>query len=568
MKIAIYVVEQGSSIAYAKTRAIEIIPPAQLTAVDGIRITGAIDLPAGDYSVRVLIEEPGTARTGLRQTSLTVPSARQAVASALEIANISSTWLDVPLDGPQPPAGFFPSAIAVLPVEQPLTVRAYVAGTRDVAIENSGSLGPEGLAVEGWDFSEAEENWSLAEATVQPHPELAGRFEIAPIAMTAAAAGRQTIGDVVVQDSGGATLARGGVSEVLLTPQVEQPTSWTTVKRNTEAANLPSSRVSTRVGKKLAMSKSDFRSQMLAALRSFANDDLSAKSRLAELEATATGGSGEALVTLADLELKTFESILQRQPKAIVPILLLYLDRYTEHLDRREFLMSTHCKRIAIALAQQAAQSNRSSLAPTLADFLTVMGGMQVMGNDPSGLNSLETALHMSPGHLGAATVLSWHLERTENYAAVVDLVDSIAEPTADLRLRQALSKMRLGQNEGLAELRRLAERDDWVGLLALQELIRVNLGSGSARDLIDRGLERFPDNPKLRLLAALAYDLQGQPRKSLEQVVTVQTSTAEGERHRYARDPREVMAATRSALNNVARDNRVALAEVLRMLT
>lgn len=571
LKITVYAL-RGPSIAWSKSRAVEIGEPARLLEIDGVRVSGAAALEPGDYRLRVLVSEPASGRVGLRQDAITVPRFSDTAISAFALSGLEANWVDVAMDGSRPPANFVPAALAVVPGDQPLTGRVLVRGARELAIENSSSLGPHGVTADEWSFEPGPEDWQTASTTLTPAPGLSGRFELAPVAMTAGQARRETFGDVVVQQQGAVELLRGGVTELLATSQVEAATAWTRLTRNSAAAPAtPVQPAQSTSGKRLAISKRQVRERLLAVLADLAAGVPGAAQRLADIESEAMGGSGGALATLGELELRTFASIQQRTPRAVLPILDLYLTRYREHLERREYFLSTHCKRVAIGLAEQAKAAGDPELTAALADFFAVVGGMQAAANDPSSVTSLHSALSMVPEHSEALAILAWQLERSGRYDELIDAVDDVSEPTPVLELRRALAGLRLDRPRALEQLGAVAEREDWVGRLASQELARAHMALGdraAAESVVDAALTRFPADQNLILLAALLDDLAGRPSESLERVASVGAESGESARHRYARDPEEALERVRQRLTERAAGAGVTLAQVLESLT
>lgn len=571
LKLTAYVL-RGSSIAFAKSRAIEVTSPGRLLEVDGVRVTGAIRLDPGDYRLRVLVSEPDSGRVGIRADSVRIPMAGETAVSALELAEVDADWLDVALDGSLPPAGFLPSALAVVPSGQTWSARVLVTGARDLAIENGSSLGPEAVTAGAWTFDPGPGQWSVASSQVITAPELSGRFEIAPVAISAGQTTHSTFGDdFVVQQQGEANLNRGGITELLVTSQVAEATSWTRLKRNTAVASAPPPMIPHTARKKLTISKREARERLIMLLAEYAAGESGVVNRLAEFEREAAGGSERALVSLGELELRAFASIQQRQPKAVVPILSLYLRRYRDHLERREYFLSTHCKRVAIGLAEQARSSRDPDLLPALADFLTAMGGLQVAGNDPNGVASLRSALSIDPKHQAALEILTWHLERDGRYEAVVEMVGRTEDAPPSVKLRGALSALRLGRPEAWSELESLSRRPDWIGELATQEMVRRHLAGdnrAAAEAVLADARSRFPDNRKLILLTALLHDLRGQPLESLEAMAALGSAAEVDERHRYASEPTETLDEIRRRLFERARADTASLQQVLQNLT
>ncbi len=573
VKISTYVLEGQGNIVFAKSRVVEISNPAGLIAVDGVRVVGGIELPAGDYRLRTLVSEPISGRVGLRQNQVRVPSPREASISAFEVDQVAASWLEIPLDGLVPPTNFEPSALSVLPANQPWNVRMFVLGTNQILIENSHEKAEAALTTTGWTFAQGPGRWSIAESTITPDLAVEGRFEIAPVAVGEnTTSGRDLVAGSLVAQGVDAELVRGGVVEVLLTSQIETATTWTRVKRNAEAEDLPAQVAAAPVSRKLALPKPEIRRRLLAVLTDWANGDPAAQSRLGELENDLIQGSGEALATLADLELRVFDSIGQREPGAVIPILALYLNRYTDHLREREYQLSTHCKRLALSLAQRYLGLDKSETGEETGDFFAAIGGMQASGGDPTGLESLRVALRSSPDHAQAMELLAWRLERSGDYRGVIALLENIEKPTREARIRRALVNLRLNRSElGISELKELSASDDWVAALAAQELLRFYIEGGIPEEASRYFLEfrkRFPENQGLAYLQAMFHDLQGRPQESLAEVTWIKARTGESERHRYSKDPQEKISEVRSLFEQRSEAYRSSLLKALQGLS
>ena len=569
LKLTVYVL-RDSAIAHSISRAVEITGPQRLLEIDGVRIQGGLALDPGQYRLRALISEPDSGRVGIRENAVEVPRDKARAVSALDLASVNAEWLEVKLDGPALPAGFAPSALAVMPAGTTWSGSVLVRGSEDLALENGSAQGPDAVHAQAWRFEPGPPGWRLARATIDADASLRGRFEIAPVAITEGETRRQNIGaDFSVQQQTGADFLRGGVTEVLVTSQVAEAASWTRVRSSSGTPAVVPAPSGSGSGRRLTISKSKARERLLATLAEYAAGDPVAASRLAELEVEAMGGSAGALVTLAELELRTFGSIQQRSPEAVIPVLSLYLHRYADHFERREYFLSTHCKRVAVALAEQA--SGDPGLRPVLADFMTAMGARQVVANDPNGETALRSALEMQPGHAEALEVLAWHLERTAQYDELIAAVDEAADPPPVTVLRRTLAGIRLGRSDSFPKLEVLAQRDDWVGELAAQELVRAYAAIGhveAAEQFARTAQERFPNNRKIALLSALMHDLEGRPVESLATMAGIQAEGEVSERHRYSRDPDEVLIKLRRRLDERAADNLDALQQVLKALT
>lgn len=188
----------------------------------------------------------------------------------------------------------------------------------------------------------------------------------------------------------------------------------------------------------------------------------------------------------------------------------------------------------------------------------------------------LLRSLLLAPDHVGANIVLGVLLQQDARLpiaALRFDRALGFAPDDREARLRRAVLRATLESFERAEpELQALAETpaDDWIAVVAAQEIVRDRLASDRYDDaaaLSTAALERFPDEPSFAVTRAFAERRRGNRAEAgaaLDAALIPRASTETSARRRYEQVPLGRLAADREAFAQEAAVQRPRLAEAI----
>jgi tetratricopeptide (TPR) repeat protein len=330
---------------------------------------------------------------------------------------------------------------------------------------------------------------------------------------------------------------------------------------------------------RLAIPREELGRELRAALGLLATGrELDARTALIELETRALAGSGGAVPALAKAELQVCRDLAKRDPEALIPVALLWLDIYRAERARRGFLISTHARAMVANAADLYVEAAGNEGARRLAARIHAILGaeLQAVGLSRMAGTALERSLTLDPSNELAALALATELERRGATADTLGRLQALvtADPAhREANLRLGVAEVRLGRERSARErLGRLVEAGgpaDWIFLIAAQELVRLEIGEkryDAAAAAAARALEVDPANEKLLLSVALLDDLQGRSRDARAKIERIPRAGqgGAGERARYGEPPREALARSERELRESADPRRERLAASL----
>lgn len=291
------------------------------------------------------------------------------------------------------------------------------------------------------------------------------------------------------------------------------------------------------------------------------------------------GRSARDLGRLFDAEIEVVRWLAGRDIEALVPLLVLHHRSFSRYVANGEPFLAAHSSRIAASLADLYARAGGTEGSRVLgARALATLGiRSQRAGMKNEGPALMLAALAHDPRSEAALLGIAAAHERTGGYEKAVEHLENLVRVAPDHRegqLRLGINLARVGE-VGRAEkmLRRLTtgDADDWVAVLAYEELGRLLLAAERPQDaqkLLEAGLARFPAEGALRTALVLALDSQKLHRQALaimEELPWVEPETGASPRLLYTRGPQETFTAAEAALAESAAPRAKRLAQIVR---
>jgi tetratricopeptide (TPR) repeat protein len=282
---------------------------------------------------------------------------------------------------------------------------------------------------------------------------------------------------------------------------------------------------------------------------------------------------------LLEAEVEVVRWLGTRDLEAVVPLLSLHHDAYRLYTERGVPILAGHSSRLAASVADLYAREGNSEGSRVLgARALATLGiYAQQMGVKLQGLGLLLAALEFDPDSEAALLGLATTHERSGNYHRAAEYLLELLQAYPEHRegrLRMAVNLYRLGSaDDAVRLLSNLTSEpeNDWVATVAYQELARIHRETERievAEEVLWEGLERFPENGRLRTQLALILDLRRLPKRSLSvieeldrEAVRVGSPSA---RRLYGMGPGDAYAKARAALDESAASRVGRLARLL----
>ncbi len=506
----------------------------------GLRYQGHLELPPGEFVVRFLVREPESGRYGLRTVQLQVPApatqaqlgqarvnalgqARGSAPVGLRFPRQDDGWLEArerpetitESDSPTRPAIDLPPALPVLAPgeEQELEVVFYGPPPRERLL-NLSILDATGAKVGKVELK------TNAEPTT-----LTTRLHLLPMSFTVPALEDGSYG-LELESASTAELEHPPQAAVLvLAAAAGRSLRWTDMTAAALAGPRPDRPARAGAGPGSKAARAIATAYRTALSRYALGEDQVAIEEIAQLEAKAVErGGDEPMRELIRGEWYVATSLGEQDPEALLPLMALHLELDNFYRDKRDFLLASHSRRMAVSLATEYAQGVDTPEAGTIvAQALTVLGtDLQELQLWSAAQRLLEKALEFDPDNSLAVLSLALGFEKRGFYREAVGYLERLVDhnpKSAEGRLRLALNLRRIGQGRRAAGLLRriIGEANPaWTLTIAYQELARMALGAGRAADavrLLEDGVARLPRERRLRLLRAYALDRAGDTR-------------------------------------------------------
>ncbi len=556
----------------------------------GLKYYGHLDLPPGDYQLRILVRNYHSGAVALREIKLAVPAfdrlEQPFLLPIFQPPPTRDAWL--PVREWQSPSRYpiWIGERAISPVVRPV----MVAGRRSEAhilayglptgvVRGRIELLNAGAAVGSADFVEVAtrepgEAGKLETIAVSfDSPQVPPGVYLLRVELNGAASAPTPV--VVLQPDtrdrallwtdlrgqlGGGTKAR---KEVAAAPQV---------------ADQKNTRRTKREQRQIRTLASSYRQALLLLGQDHASE---ARSALLDLESSVlTEGTMEALKSA---QLTVAEQLSDDDVESLIPVLALHDELYSTYRRRSLHSLGFHAREMIELLAELYARRGETRGSHIVAArVLASLGGHLQAANLPSSSRRLyRRALGHDPHNLAALLGLATSYERYGDYARSVEVLEDLVAAhsgSSEGLLRLAINLDRLGIRTRVRKLiEQVIELDgpDWVRSLAYQKLSRILVGTGGLEDaaqLLEKSLEEIPQQHGSVYLLAHVYDRQKLPYRSLELLQPLLVSSREsGEasssasaRKLYDSWPETTLDAIRRELANAAAMRTALIAQIL----
>jgi VWFA-related protein len=298
--------------------------------------------------------------------------------------------------------------------------------------------------------------------------------------------------------------------------------------------------------------------------------------RLEQFELAALGDdpAGRA-PRLGRAELEVARKLAASDAETLLPLLQAHEELYLRHKTGRRPYLELHSRQVVEGLAALYAESGRSEGSKVVASrALSSLGGYLLADGRSASLELFEKATLLDPRNEAAYLGLAaYHEKRGGPYESAMEALQRLVANRPDSRegkLRLAINLLRVAKTGNLGEKAKqrnaaelfnallAAPENDWVTSLAAQELSRFEFGAGRRSEaiaLLEKTLGRRPDDQELMVQLTFYYDrLENARAKSWLERVGRRAEPGEAPRGRYNQWQSEALARDRSELQDGAR--------------
>lgn len=561
----------------SQTLTLDLAELGEAVFAGGLKFAGHLELPPGDYTLRVLVHEPTSQRFGLSRIEVTVPT-RATLLTPLVEEPAESPWLMVG-EAPHGAMGALdlgrvlelagspmPSALPLLRGrEVPMDLLLFgAAGSSlpaelDVEVTGRGEGGGEGTA-----SGPLAARVISRQATALPGLE---RLRVG-VPLEALASGSYRLRFSLANLNGAATTS--AELPVVVLPSNDTASLWTDIQRRLAgdaAVSLDMTEVDRRRRGRQQRAREAVAGAYRQVLLRLANGERDAAlENLVQIEREVLESGQEApMALLVEAEDMVLQGLADADPQALLPVMMLHGRAYDIYLRDLSLGLSTYSRDKAIAVtelyaervasqwnrrlkddrdnprlraqAEEEIASARRIAANALASFGAYLQTAQVR---MAGRALLRRALELDPENAAAMIHLAAGLEKTGDYLESVAVLERLIEidPKApEGRLRLGVNLRRLEREE--ASMRVLSgllseNNPDWVLAVAYQEMAAQQLKQGhTARAVttLEQAVGRLPAEERLLIQLAYALDRSGDTARARQMVVRLQPESATGPR-------------------------------------
>lgn len=274
----------------------------------------------------------------------------------------------------------------------------------------------------------------------------------------------------------------------------------------------------------------------------------------------------KTFAALRDIEHQVLTEIDKRDPEALLPAALVHQELTNRYLREGRPGFPRHALDTSLWIAE-AYGAHGGPAAERAAEVIVSLAGTAIDSGAPKRASELFLrASAVDPANeiarLGRAAVET----RLGNLQAARDALSALLDRQPDhreARLRIALLQSRSidwgSAEKPLRALVRAGEPPDWVTALAYQELARLltrDRKAGAALELLAEGAARMPDDPGLAIEYAYACRRSGDAGRAqavISRMIERPPSLQESARRRYSRWPDEALRSTRRSFQENA---------------
>lgn len=574
VEIYAYALSPGGAVRdfFTQTIRFELADWGERIFSSGIKLVGHLDLPPGEYSLRVLAFDVATERFGLRTQPLVVPDPAQPRSRFLSalFAETPGSWLLVREDPSEDDASGTDTEQAVRPLirggtETSLpTAWPVLEAGRDVQVDLMVSGMPQNnriaarLEPETPPGEEPPAGSTGIDAELEPLAQTrvadglerwAYRLRIPAELPTAAYRLNLSADDgasyalpilLLAQNPGGQPLVWGQIRSTYASPEQTAAIRTPDLPKKAKQRN-----------RALEAAARDGFQTALRVLTDRGSEP--AIETLAEFEQNLLKEAPtEALTSIARAKSELAKGLAKENPESLVPLVTFQMDLYHWYRDRQSFGLATQARTGAVELAEIYAREGDPESAPVVASrALSILGADLLEARVwTQGQQLLARALELDAANEAAMLLLASQQEKVGDYGDAVDTLEQLVErnpKSAEGRLRLALNLERSGRPAQAMEiLHRLISESNppWTLTVAYSELADRYLESGRTGDatsLLRGALDRLPDQAGLSVQLAYALDRQRQfheARQVLARMESRRNDPGASPRHRYTAWP------------------------------
>lgn len=565
----------------SQTFALDLTAIGEAVFVGGVKFAGHLELPPGDYVVRLLVHDASSERFGLRSVAISVPRTA-ALFTPFAAEPPDAPWVRV-AEAPHGEMGALDLgrvlSRAGLPMPAPLPLLRGDAARLDLLLY--GAAGSElpptlrALVLDADDRPAGEVEATILERQPTRLPALERLAVRLPL--TDLATGSYFI--ELEADSLGGQAATSPKMPALVLRGESVANLWTDIQRRLSSDQATASLDLEEVRKRRRGRQKRMRQAIASAYRKVITrlGDGDRRGALADLQGieqqVLDSGQENSLELLEEAETSIVNALSVSDPQALFPLVLLHGDAYDSYRQSLDFALSTHSREMAVKTAEVFANHTRDEAAKRLASAaLSSFGAyLQTAQVRVTGRALLRRAIELDPDNRFAMLQLATGLEKTGEYEAAVDVLRRLValDPKApEGRVRLAVNLRRLGRSgEAATLLRRVVGEvnPDWVLTVAYEELASMMLSGGNAdgaASLLEQAVGRLPDQGRLRLQLAYALDRTGRSARARQVIAGLGPAAGDepSPRNRYTRWPETGEAELRSRIEEAARLRALAL--------
>lgn len=546
----------------------------------GLKFHGALELPPGQYTIRVLVRNYQSEANALREVAVEVPADSGALALPLLFPGPQNrdSWLPVrPWNVERlEPYPFVVAEEAISPAARPV----LVAGREERAYLFASALTPGPIAGQ----LELRRGDVVAEQVAFEARADAGApgLDRAEVRFTLPAldAGTYALTARLTDAAGRAWTLPATEVFVMQQGTQERDLLWTDLR--SRVAPLPSTRAPEDPGKKERISASKARKKRIrrlaagyrAALQQVLAEAESSRrlGPLLDFEAnilTDVASGGQAALLAGELALA--RKLAESDVETLLPLLEIHQELYLTYRGRRLFSLAAHTRAVIERMAELYAKKGRSQGARVeAARVLASLGGhLQAVNLPGSSRQLFQRALELDPRNRAALIALAISYERYGERGLAIEVLETlVAQDPAfgEGLVRLAVNLQRLGQRpraRTLLEQALATQAPTWVHALAYQELARGYLLTGElqrATELLEEALRKAPEQKSSLILLAHAYDRMQAPRRAIDLIQGLGTTQQVSARKSYDGWPDAAFEEVRDQLANAARVRRPGL--------
>ncbi|MEE8524265.1 MAG: tetratricopeptide repeat protein [Thermoanaerobaculia bacterium] len=501
-------------------------------AASGVKFLGHLDLPPGDYSLRILVLHRHADRLRLNVESLTVPPPRERFLLPPLFPEPVERWIVV-RETSSAETSSAETVAAELAFPRVTDGRAWVPATRpSTADRASFYLAGRGLTgglrahiVDG-DRGEVLSELGLGDLRLVDDPPFGLEMVAAEIRTAGLAGGRYRL----------RISSADGVAETSIVLRIPVPESERAVRDELDEPPVESvgsgKRVAVPRGRALVRLLEQAQAAYLVALGHLsAGDPSRALTAIIELE---RAGIGERLTDdtpkvqeqLKGAQVTVAARLVGRQVEGLVALISLHERLYRRYYEHHHYFLADHTRQVLTALADLYLLRSRSPEAARLvASAVASLGGyLHQLGARPAALEIYQQALEYDPRHPASLLASAMLHEAGSDYETAEGLLRKlVAEDSEDRRakLHLAVNSRRLGAARRAVKLLEECIDDDppnWITVLAYQELASIHAADKRPQEAIavlEKALERISDEQALYLQLAALFDRTGRPARA-----------------------------------------------------